>query len=108
MVQEFSGIASARLWGDLTMTVMQIRCDRCGEISETGRHKLTLQCEPRSAISSRDFATSDPTINLCKPCFDDLHEWFAEALIYVDSSFAAAGGSMDRSAVAVQTAQAQR
>ena len=90
------------------MTVMQIRCDGCGEIIKTGRHKLTLQCEPRPAISSRDSATSDPAINLCKPCFDDLHEWFAEELIYVDSSSAAAGGSMDRSAVAVQSAQAQR
>jgi len=63
----------------MTMTVMQIRCDRCGEIIETGRHKLTLQCEPRPAISSRDSATSDPGINLCKPCFDELHEWFAES-----------------------------
>ena len=90
------------------MTVMQIRCDGCGEIIKTGRHKLTLQCEPRPTISSRDSATSDPAINLCKPCFDDLHEWFAEELIYVNSSFGAARGSMDRSAVAVQSAQAQR
>jgi len=58
----------------VTMTVMQIRCDRCGEISETGRHKLTLQCEPRPASSSRDSATSDPAIDPCKPCFDDLHQ----------------------------------
>ena len=63
----------------VTMTVMQIRCDRCGEIIETGRHKLTLQCEPRPASSSRDSATSDPAIDLCKPCFDDLHQWFAES-----------------------------
>ena len=63
----------------VTMTVMQIRCDRCGEIIETGRHKLTLQCEPRPASSSRNSATSDPAIDLCIPCFDDLHQWFAES-----------------------------
>jgi hypothetical protein len=63
----------------VTMTVIQIRCDRCGEIIETGRHKLTLQCEPRPESSSRDSATSDPAIDLCKPCFDDLHQWFAES-----------------------------
>jgi len=63
----------------VTMTVMQIRCDRCGEIIETGRHKLTLQCEPRPASSWRDSATSDPAIDLCKPCFDDLHQWFEES-----------------------------
>ena len=61
------------------MSVMQIRCDCCGEIIETGHHKLTLKCELRPAISSRDSATSDPAIDLCKPCFDDLHEWFAES-----------------------------
>ena len=61
------------------MSVMQIRCDCCGEIIETGHHKLTLQCKLRPAISSRDSATSDPAIDLCKPCFDDLHEWFAES-----------------------------
>ena len=66
------------------MSVMQIRCDRCGEIIETGHHKLTLQCEPRPAIWSRDSATSDPAIDLCKPCFDDLHEWFAELLLITD------------------------
>ena len=61
------------------MSVMQIRCDCCGEIIETGHHKLTLQCELHPAISSRDSATSDPAIDLCKPCFDDLHEWFAQS-----------------------------
>jgi len=61
------------------MSVMQIRCDCCGEIIETGHHKLTLQCELSPAISSRDSATSDPAIDLCKPCFDDLHEWLAES-----------------------------
>ncbi|MGA2706519.1 MAG: hypothetical protein ABSH35_36355 [Isosphaeraceae bacterium] len=61
------------------MSVMQIRCDCCGEIIETGHHKLTLQCELSPAISSRDSATSDPAIVVCKPCFDDLHEWFAES-----------------------------
>ena len=84
------------------MSVMQIRCDCCGETIETGHHKLTLQCEPRPAISSRDSATSDPAINLCKPCFDELHEWFAESWSTSTHRLWPPGGSMDRSAVAVQ------
>jgi len=61
------------------MTVMQIHCDRCGEIIETDRHKLSLECGPRPASGPRNPATSDPAIDLCKPCFDDLHEWFVES-----------------------------
>ena len=58
------------------MTVMQIRCDRCGKSMETERHEIPLQWRPRPASLPRDSATSDPAINLCEPCFDDLHEWF--------------------------------
>ena len=58
---------------------MQIRCDRCGEIIETDRQEITLQCGPGPASWPRDLATSDPAIDLCKPCFDDLYEWFVES-----------------------------
>ena len=61
------------------MTVMQIHCDCCGKIIETDRHELTLQCGPRLEIGPPNTATSDPAIDLCKPCFDDLHEWFVES-----------------------------
>ena len=30
-------------------------------------------------IGPPNTATSDPAIDLCKPCFDDLHEWFVES-----------------------------
>lgn len=61
------------------MTAMQVHCDRCGENIETDCQQIPLQCGPRPASWPRDPATSDPAIVLCKPCFDELCEWFVES-----------------------------